>query len=118
MYINKNLTNTLHQFLLEVNDRHTRNCIVSCVNTFFLDLQARGALYDFKIICDDTNNTPSRIKQNSLFCDVYIRPINSLEFIHIRGYVGYDTINFDMEVLKKERFYSAYDRAMEILGGW
>jgi len=40
-------------------------------------------LYDFLVVCDETNNTPSRIDRNELYVDVAIEPVKSVEFIYI-----------------------------------
>jgi phage tail sheath protein FI len=44
---------------------------------------AKRAIYDFIVVCDETNNTPSRIDKNELWIDVAIEPVKAAEFIYI-----------------------------------
>ena len=41
------------------------------------------ALYDFLVVCDESNNTPSRIDRNELYLDIAIEPVKAVEFIYI-----------------------------------
>jgi phage tail sheath protein FI len=44
---------------------------------------SKRALYDFLVVCDETNNTPARIDRNELYVDVAIAPVKAAEFIYI-----------------------------------
>ena len=70
-------------FIFEPNDELTRNEIKQAVESFLLELVGQRALYDFLVVCDDTNNTPTRIDRNELYVDIAIEPIKSVEFIYI-----------------------------------
>ena len=48
-----------------------------------LELTSQRALFDFAVVCDETNNTPARIDRNELFVDIAIEPIKAVEFIFI-----------------------------------
>ena len=48
-----------------------------------LELAAQRGLFDFAVVCDETNNTPSRIDRNELYIDVAIEPVKAVEFIYI-----------------------------------
>ena len=48
-----------------------------------IDLIAKRGIYDFLVICDNTNNTPARIDANELWVDIAIEPVKAVEFIYI-----------------------------------
>ncbi len=70
-------------FIFEPNDEGTRNEIKAAIESFLLELVGQRALYDFLVVCDDTNNTPTRIDRNELYVDIAIEPVKSVEFIYI-----------------------------------
>ena len=59
----------------------TRNEIKGAIESFLLELVGQRALFDFLVVCDDTNNTPTRVDRNELYVDIAIEPIKSVEFI-------------------------------------
>jgi len=70
-------------FIFEPNDELTRNEIKQAVESFLLELVGQRALFDFLVVCDSTNNTPTRIDRNELYVDIAIEPVKSVEFIYI-----------------------------------
>ena len=48
-----------------------------------LELVAQRGLFDFAVVCDETNNTAARIDRNELYVDVAIEPVKAVEFIFI-----------------------------------
>ena len=70
-------------FIFEPNDELTRNEIKGAVESFLLELVGQRALFDFLVVCDDTNNTATRIDRNELYVDIAIEPVKSVEFIYI-----------------------------------
>jgi hypothetical protein len=71
------------QFLFEPNDQITRNEISNAINGLCIDLVAKRGIYDFLVVCDDSNNTPARIDANELWVDIAIEPVKAVEFIYI-----------------------------------
>ena len=71
------------QFLFEPNDQITRNEVTNAVNALCIDLVAKRGIYDFLVVCDDSNNTPARIDANELWVDIAIEPVKAVEFIYI-----------------------------------
>jgi hypothetical protein len=71
------------QYLFEPNDQITRNEITNSVNGLCIDLVAKRGIYDFLVVCDDSNNTPARIDANELWVDIAIEPVKAVEFIYI-----------------------------------
>jgi hypothetical protein len=83
VYLRTQLDAIAKPFIFEPNDELTRNEIKGAVESFLLELTGQRALYDFLVVCDETNNTPTRIDRNELYVDIAIEPIKSVEFIYI-----------------------------------
>jgi phage tail sheath protein FI len=47
------------------------------------DIQTKRGVYDYLVVCDETNNTPARIDRNELWVDVAIEPVKAAEFIYV-----------------------------------
>jgi hypothetical protein len=69
--------------LFEFNDDFTRNQFVALVTPFLRDVQGRRGIYDFKVVCDTTNNTGQVIDSNQFVGDIYIKPARSINFIQL-----------------------------------
>ena len=82
-YIRQQLQIATRPFVFEPNDALTRSQITGVVQSLFIDLVAKRGLYDYLVVCDDSNNTPSRIDRNELWIDIAIEPVKSTEFIYI-----------------------------------
>ena len=57
--------------------------IKGVIESFCNELMAKRALSDYLVVCDESNNTSTRIDRNELYVDVAIEPVKSLEFIYI-----------------------------------
>jgi hypothetical protein len=82
-YLRRQLDVLSRPFLFEPNDRTTRNEIKNAVESLMLELVGQRALYDFIVVCDDSNNTKTRIDRSELWVDVAIEPVKAVEFIYI-----------------------------------
>jgi phage tail sheath protein FI len=69
--------------LFEFNDEFTRAQFVALVEPFLRDVQGRRGIYDFRVVCDATNNTPEVIDRNEFIGDIYIKPARSINFIQL-----------------------------------
>ena len=69
--------------LFEFNDAFTRRQFVNLVTPYLRDVQGRRGIYDFKVVCDETNNTPQVIDTNNFVGDIYIKPARSINFIQL-----------------------------------
>lgn len=73
---------TAAQFsLFELNDQFTRAQFVSLVEPFLREVQSRSGITDFKVVCDETNNTPEVIDTNRFVGSIFIKPARSINFI-------------------------------------
>ena len=82
-YIRRQLTIAARPFVFEPNDATTRKEIAGVVESLMLDLIAKRGIYDYLVVCDESNNTPERIDRNELWIDVAIEPVKAAEFIYI-----------------------------------
>jgi phage tail sheath protein FI len=69
--------------LFEFNDAFTRAQFKSLVEPFLRDVQGRRGITDFRVVCDETNNTPEVIDRNEFIGDIYIKPARSINFIQL-----------------------------------
>jgi hypothetical protein len=72
-----------NQYLFEPNDTITRAAITNQITALMVDLVNKRGLYDYLVVCDLTNNTPSSIDRNELYVDIAIEPVKAVEFIYI-----------------------------------
>jgi phage tail sheath protein FI len=69
--------------LFEFNDAFTRAQFKAMVEPFLRDVQGRRGITDFRVVCDETNNTPEVIDRNEFIGDIYIKPARSINFIQL-----------------------------------
>jgi hypothetical protein len=69
--------------VFEQNTAATRNNFLAQVNPYLESVQQRQGLYAFKVIMDDTNNTPTVIDQNQMVGQIYLQPTKTAEFIYL-----------------------------------
>ncbi len=67
--------------LFELNDSLTRSNFVNIVEPYLRDVQAKRGIFDFLVICDETNNTPDIIDNNEFRADIYLKPTKSINYI-------------------------------------
>ena len=67
--------------LFEFNDAFTRAQFRSLVEPFLRDVQGRRGIYDFRVVCDETNNTAEVVDGNQFVADIFIKPARSINFI-------------------------------------
>jgi len=67
--------------LFEFNDEITRTNFVNIIEPFLRDVQAKRGIFDFVVICDETNNTAAIIDNNEFVADIFIKPARSINFI-------------------------------------
>jgi hypothetical protein len=70
-------------FVFEPNDQITRDEISNSCENLLNDLIAKRGIYDYLVVCDESNNTPARIDRNELYVDIAIEPVKAVEFIYI-----------------------------------
>ena len=69
--------------LFEFNDEFTRAQFVNLVEPYLRDIQGRRGIYDFRVVCDDTNNPAVVIDNNQFVGDIYVKPARSINYIQL-----------------------------------
>lgn len=83
IYLRSQLKTLAKPYIFEPNDKITRDEIKQQVESLMVELIGLRAIYDYLVVCDETNNTPSRIDRNELYVDIAIEPVKAVEFIYI-----------------------------------
>ena len=81
--------------LFEFNDEFTRAQFRNLVEPFLRDVQGRRGIYDFRVVCDATNNTPEVIDRNEFVGDIYIKPARSINFITLNFVAARTGVDFE-----------------------
>ena len=83
VFLRRQLTLLARPYIFEPNDKITRDEFKGAIEGVMLGLVGQRALYDFIVVCDQSNNTPARIDRYELWADVAIEPVKAAEFIYI-----------------------------------
>ena len=75
-------------FLYEGNTAYTRQRLIDAIDPYFRQAKVGGGLYDYKLICDDSVNTPETIDANELHLKCLIKPTKTIEYILVTFTVG------------------------------
>ncbi len=67
--------------LFELNDTFTRSTFRNAIEPFLRDVQGRRGITDFRVVCDESNNTGQVIDGNRFVADIYIKPARSINFV-------------------------------------
>ena len=79
--VEQSLENAANDQLFELNDSETRANFVNIVEPFLTDIQSQRGIEDFRVICDETNNTPDIVDNNEFRADIFIQPARSINFV-------------------------------------
>lgn len=67
--------------MFEFNDEFTRAEFVNIVEPFLREVQGRRGITDFRVVCDETNNTPAVIDRNEFIANIFIKPARSINYV-------------------------------------
>ena len=81
--LQKTIATAANQMLFEFNDEFTRAQFLNLIEPFLRDVQGRRGITDFRVVCDETNNTPEVVDTNRFVGDIYIKPAKSINFIQL-----------------------------------
>jgi phage tail sheath protein FI len=91
----ENQTNAVaRNYVFEPNTLFTRTQVLNVLTPIFDNAKNTSGLYDYLIVCDERNNTPAVIDDNSLVVDIYIKPVRTAEFILVNFYATRTNQNF------------------------
>ena len=81
IYLEDAISQAAKDALFEFNDEITRTNFVNTIEPFLRDVQAKRGIFDYVVICDETNNTAAVIDNNEFVADIFIKPARSINFI-------------------------------------
>ena len=81
--------------LFEFNDAFTRAQFSNLVEPFLRDVQGRRGITDFKVVCDETNNTGQVIDRNEFVADIFVKPARAINFIQLNFIATRTGISFE-----------------------
>jgi len=81
IYLEQAISAAAKDVMFEFNDSLTRSSFVNAVEPFLRDVQAKRGIQEFRLICDESNNTAAVIDANEFIADIYIKPNRSINFI-------------------------------------
>lgn len=87
--------NTVKSFIFEPNTLFTRTQVINTITPFFENAKNTQGVYDYLIICDEKNNTPAVIDDNTLVVDIYIKPTRTAEYILVNFFATRTSQDFN-----------------------
>ena len=84
IYLQKTLGRIARTVLFEQNDSTTRSKFVNQVTQVLESVKSRRGVTDYKVICDESNNTPDLIDANTFVADVFVKPTKSINYVRLR----------------------------------
>lgn len=81
--------------MFEFNDSFTRAQFRSMVEPFLRDVQGRRGVTDFRVKCDETNNTGTVIERNEFVADIFIKPARSINFVSLNFIAARSSVSFE-----------------------
>ena len=84
IYLKNIIGTAARTILFELNDSTTRNLFINAVTPVLRNIQGQRGITDFRVVCDETNNTADIIDSNQFVADIFIKPTKSVNFVRIR----------------------------------
>ena len=81
--LRKSVAEFAEDILFETNDAFTRSIFVSAVDGFLANIQSRRGLEEYRVVADDSNNTATVLNNNQFVADIFVRPLNSINYIRL-----------------------------------
>ena len=83
IYLKKHVGAAARSILFELNDSSTRASFINATNGLLENIRSRRGLYDYRVVCDETNNTDEIVDANQFVADIFVKPTKSVNFIRI-----------------------------------
>lgn len=81
--------------MFEFNDEFTRAEFVNIVEPFLREIKGRRGITDFRVVCDETNNTSDIIDNNQFVASVFIKPARSINYVTLNFVAVRTGVDFD-----------------------
>jgi phage tail sheath protein FI len=79
--LEKSISKAAKYQLFEFNDQYTRAQFKNMVEPFLREVKGRRGIYDFMVVCDETNNTSDVIDRGEFVANIFVKPARSINFI-------------------------------------
>ena len=83
LYLRKVAARFSRYFVFEPNDPITWDRVRRTFEPLLSDVKSRRGLIDYKVVCDETTNTPARVDRNELWCRIFVKPTKAAEIIQL-----------------------------------
>uniref|UniRef100_A0AB38ZCZ0 Tail sheath n=1 Tax=Acinetobacter phage vB_AbaSt_W16 TaxID=3116434 RepID=A0AB38ZCZ0_9CAUD len=93
--LKKNIGDASKFRLFEINDAFTRSSFRMETTAYLAGIKSLGGVYDFRVVCDETNNTPAVIDRNEFVATFYIKPARAINFIQLNFVATATGADFD-----------------------
>lgn len=81
LVVERAIADAAKNVIFEFNDEFTRAEFVNIVEPFLREIQGRRGITDFRVVCDETNNTPAVVDRNEFIASIFIKPARSINFV-------------------------------------
>ncbi len=95
IYLEDAISQAAKDSMFEFNDEITRTNFVNTIEPFLRDVQAKRGIFDYIVVCDETNNTASVIDNNEFRADIYVKPSRSINFIGLNFIATKTGVDFE-----------------------
>jgi phage tail sheath protein FI len=83
MHIRRGIKKMMTGFLMEQNNSKTRKQVTSAVTAYLNDIKSKDGLYDFAVLCDDSNNSSSQIDNYELHLELVLKSSKVAEYVYV-----------------------------------
>ena len=95
LYLHKTISTAVNYLVFEPNDEKTWKLFGHLVTPYLNDVRQRRGLYDFRVKCDESTNTPEVIDRNEMHAQIFLKPVKAAEFIQVDLVITSTGANFD-----------------------
>jgi phage tail sheath protein FI len=95
LVIERAIKGAAQNVMFEFNDEFTRAEFVNVVEPFLREIKGRRGISDFRVVCDETNNTPDIIDNNSFVASVFVKPARSINYVTLNFVAVRTGVDFD-----------------------
>ena len=93
--IEKSIGQATKNILFEFNDEFTRAEFVNVIEPLLREIKGRRGITDFKVVCDETNNTPAVVDRNEFVASIFIKPARSINFVTLNFVAVRSGVDFE-----------------------
>jgi phage tail sheath protein FI len=93
--IERSISEAAKSVIFEFNDEFTRSEFAGIVEPFLREIQGARGITDFRVVCDETNNTPAVVDRNEFVASVFIKPARSINYITLNFVAVRSGVDFE-----------------------